>query len=128
MTRLRILATAALAFAFVVSATGCAQISEVLNPSTGEELVGTTWSGTDSDEAAWVLEFQEGGGVGLTFAEGVYDDDSDVWKVENGVIVIGIAFETGIANLTGAYSRDATSLDLEGRQGDVTWNLTIEKD
>jgi len=128
MSRLRILATAALAFGLVVGTTGCGQISEVLNPSTGEELVGTTWSGTDSDGADWAFEFQQGGGLGLTFGGGVYDDDSDVWIVDNGVISVGIAFDTGIANLTGPYSRDATSLDLEGVQGDVTWNLTIEKD
>ncbi|WP_439563526.1 hypothetical protein [Microcella sp.] len=127
MTRLRILATAALALALVAGTTGCAQISEVLNPSTGEELVGTTWSGTDSDGDDWGFEFQEGGGVGLTFNEGEYDDDSDVWKVENGVIVIGIAFESGVATLTGPYTRDATSIDLEGEQGEFTWTLTIEK-
>lgn len=128
MTRLRILATAVLALTLVVGSAGCAQVSEVLNPSTGEELVGTTWSGTDSDDDEWGIAFQEGGGVGLTFNGAEYDDDSDVWTVENGTIVIGIAFETGIATMTGAYTRDATSIDLEGSQGDLSWTLTIEKD
>ena len=128
MTRLRILATATLALALVAGTTGCAQISEVLNPSTGEELVGTTWSGTDSDGDDWGLEFQEGGGIGLTFNDGVYDDDSDVWTVENGTIVIGIAFESGAATLTGPYTRDATTINLEGEQGEFTWTLTIERD
>ncbi len=128
MTRLRILATVALAVALVGATSGCAQVSELLDPSTGEELVGTTWSGTDSDGEHWAFEFQPDGGLGLTFGGGEYDDDSDIWKVEDGVIAIGIAFETGIANLTGPYSRDATTLDLEGQQEDVTWNLTIEKD
>lgn len=122
------LATVALTLALVAGTTGCAQISEALNPSTGEELVGTTWSGTDSDGDDWAFAFQEGGGVALTYGGGAYDDDSDVWKVENGVIVIGIAFETGIASLAGGYTRDTTTIDLEGEQGDVTWTLTIEKD
>ncbi|UTT62842.1 hypothetical protein [Microcella humidisoli] len=128
MTRLRILATAALAVALLAGTTACAQVSEVLNPSTGEELVGTTWSGTDSDGDEWGIEFQQGGGVGLTFNDGVYDDDSDVWKVENGTIVIGIAFDTGIATLTGPYTRDATTIELEGEQDEFTWTLTLEKD
>ncbi len=128
MTRLRLLATAALAVALVAGTTGCAQISEVLNPSTGEELVGTSWSGTDSDGDAWGFEFQDGGGVALTFNDGVYDDDSDVWKVENGTIVIGIAFDSGVATLTGPYTRDTTTIDLEGEQDEFTWTLRIEKD
>lgn len=128
MKRLRVLATAALAFALIGGTTGCAQISEVLNPSTGEELVGTTWTGTDSDGDRWGIEFQEGGGVGLTFNDGEYDDDSDVWTVENGTIVIAIAFESGPASLRGSYTRDATSIDLEGEQGEFTWTLTIERD
>lgn len=128
MTRLRILTTAALALALVAGTSGCAQVAEVLNPSTGEELVGTTWSGTDSDGDEWGFEFQDGGGVALTFNGDEFDDDSDVWKVEEGVIVIGIAFETGVATLTGPYTRDTTVIDLEGEQGDATWTLTIEKD
>ena len=117
-----------IALALIAGTAGCAQVSEVLNPSTGDELVGTTWSGTDSDGDEWGFEFQEDGGVGLTFNEGVYDDDSDVWKVENGVIVIGIAFESGIATLTGPYTRDTTTIDLEGEQDEFSWTLTIEKD
>jgi len=127
MTRLRILAAAALALTLVAGTTGCAQVSEVLNPSTGEELNGTDWSGTDSDGDEWAFRLQRDGGVALTFDGGEYDDDSDQWKVENGTIVIVIAFETGAATLTGPYTRDATSIDLEGEQGDVTWSLTIEK-
>ncbi|MDX2026368.1 hypothetical protein [Microcella sp.] len=128
MTRLRMLATATLALALIVGSSGCAQVSEVLNPSTGEELVGTTWSGTDSDGDQWGIEFQQGGGVGLTFNDGVYDDDTDRWTVENGQIAIAIAFETGVATLTGPYTRDATSIDLNGEQGDFTWTLTLEKE
>lgn len=127
MARLRILITAALALTLVVGTSGCAQIGEVLNPSTGEELIGTSWSGSDSDGDEWGFEFQRDGGVALTFNGDEFDDDSDVWKVENGVIVIGIAFETGAATLTGAYTRDTAVIDLEGEQGDVAWTLRIEK-
>jgi hypothetical protein len=127
MTRLRILTTAVLALTLVVGTSGCAQFTEVLNPSTGDELVGTTWSGRDSDGDRWRFTFQEGGGVALTFNGDEFDDDSDVWKVEEGVIVIGIAFDTGVATLTGPYTRDTTVIDLEGEQGDATWTLTIEK-
>lgn len=128
MNRLRLLTTALLTLALVGATSGCAQISEVLNPSTGEELVGTTWSGTDSDGDDWSFEFQQGGGVAVGFNDGQYDDDSDIWKVENGVIVIGIAFETGIATLTGPYTRDTTTIELEGEQEEFTWTLTIERD
>jgi hypothetical protein len=128
MTRLRIFATAALAFALVAGTSGCSQVSEFLNPSTGEELQSSTWSGIDSDGDAWAFEFQPGGGVAVTYNDGAYDDDSDRWAVENGTIAIVIAFDTGVANLTGPYTRDATTLDLEGTQGDVTWTLTIDQD
>lgn len=128
MTRLRILTAAVLAVALTVGTSGCAQFAEALNPSTGEELIGTTWSGTDSDGDDWGFEFQSGGGVALTFNGDEFDDDSDVWKVEEGAISIGIAFETGVATLAGPYTRDTTVIDLEGRQGDVTWTLTIERD
>ena len=128
MSRLRIFTTGALALALIGGTTGCAQISEVLNPSTGEELVGTTWTGTDSDGDNWEFEFQAGGGVGLTFNDGQYDDDTDVWVVENGTIAIAIAFETGPASLTGSYSRDATSIDLDGEQGEFIFTLTIDKE
>lgn len=128
MSRARILTTAVLALSLIVGTTGCAQVAEVLNPSSGDELVGTTWSGTDSDGDEWGFGFQEDGGVALTFNGDEFDDDSDIWKVEDGVIVIGIAFETGVATLTGPYTRDTTSIDLEGEQGDITWTLTIQKD
>lgn len=128
MVRFRILTTAALALALILGTTGCAQVAEVLNPSTGEELVGTTWSGIDSDGDEWGFGFQQGGGVALTFNGDQFDDDSDVWKVQDGVIVIGIAFETGVATLSGPYTRDTMVIDLEGEQGDATWTLTIEKD
>lgn len=128
MTRARILTTAALAFTLLAGATGCAQFTEAINPSTGEELIGTSWSGTDSDGDDWGFEFQRGGGVALTFNGDEFDDDSDVWKVQDGAIAIAIAFDTGIARLDGAYTRDATVIELEGSQGDATWTLTIEKE
>jgi len=128
MSRTRRFAAAVLILGLAVGASGCAQISEVLNPSTGEELVGTTWSGTDSDGDDWAFEFQQGGGVAVTFNDGQYDDDSDRWVVENGTIAIAIAFDTGVANLTGAYARDATTLDLDGEQGEFTWTLTIQEE
>jgi hypothetical protein len=127
MTRLRLLATASLAFALIVGTTGCAQVSEVLNPSTGEELVGTTWSGTDSDGDDWTFEFQADGGLAFSFNDGEYDDDTDRWTVENGQIAIAIAFETGAATLTGPYTRDTTTIDLDGEQGEFSWTLTIDK-
>lgn len=127
MTRLRLLATASLALALIMGTTGCAQVSEVLNPSTGEELVGTTWSGTDSDGDDWTFEFQADGGLAFGYNDGEYDDDTDRWTVENGQIAIAIAFETGAATLTGPYTRDTTTIDLDGEQGEFTWTLTIDK-
>jgi hypothetical protein len=127
MTRFRILTAVALAFGLTVGTTGCAQVSEVLNPSDGAELVGTTWSGADSDGDEWAFEFQPDGGLTFSFNDGTYDDDTDTWAVDNGTITITIAFDAEVANLVGPYLRDATVLDLDGVQGDVTWSLTVEK-
>jgi hypothetical protein len=128
MTRPRLLA-AALSLSLVIAVSGCSAIEQFLaGPSTGEPLIGTSWSGTDSDGDEWGILFQEDGTVGLTFGEAEYDDPTDTWAVAEETLTISIAFTTGVATLVGPYTDGATSIDLEGEQGDASWTLTIEQD
>ncbi len=128
MTRLRLLA-AALSLSLVIAVSGCSAIEQFLaGPSTGEPLIGTSWSGTDSDGDEWGILFQEDGTLGLTFGEAEYDDPTDTWFVADETLTISIAFTTGVATLVGPYTDGATTIDLEGEQGDLSWTLTLEQD
>jgi uncharacterized protein YceK len=128
MPRLRLLATT-LSLSLVIAVSGCASIEQLFaGPSTGEPLIGTSWSGTDSDGDEWGIVFQEDGTLGLTFGEAEYDDPTDTWVVAEETLTISIAFTTGEATMVGPYTDGATSIDLEGEQGEATWTLTIEQD
>lgn len=128
MTRLRILAALALSLALVTGTSACSLIPGATPPSTGEQLVDTTWSGVDSDGDEWGLLFQPDGTVGLTYNGNEFDDATDTWKVADGTLTITIAFSEGVATMAGSYTDGATSVDLDGEQGDATWTLTIEQD
>lgn len=128
MTRLRLLA-AALSLSLVIAVSGCSAIEQLLaGPSTGEPLIGTSWTGTDSDGDEWGILFQEDGTVGLTFGGAEYDDSTDTWVVAEETLTISIAFTTGVATMVGPYTDGATSIDLVGEQDDASWTLTLEQE
>ncbi len=128
MTRLRLLATT-LSLSLVIAVSGCASIEQLFaGPSTGEPLIGTSWSGTDSDDDEWGIAFQDDGTIGLTLNGNEYDDPTDTWVVADETLTISIAFTTGVATMVGPYTDGATTIDLEGEQGDASWTLTIEQD
>ncbi len=128
MTRLRLLATT-LSLSLVIAVSGCASIEQLFTgPSTGEPLIGTSWSGTDSDDDEWGIVFHEDGTIGLTLNGNEYDDPTDTWVVADETITISIVFDTGVGTMVGPYTDGATSIDLEGEQGDATWTLTIDQD
>lgn len=91
----------------------------------GSDLVGTTWSGTDSDNDFWSFDFQEDGTVGFTLISDSYDDASDTWVVENGTLTISIVFDDGNAVMSGPYEAGATSIALGGTQGEAVWTVTV---
>ena len=127
MPRLRLLATT-LSLSLVIAASGCASIEQLFaGPSTGEPLIGTSWSGTDSDDDEWGIVFQDDGTIGLTLNGNEYDDPTDTWVVAEETITISIVFDTGVGTMVGPYTDGATSIDLEGEQGDASWTLTIEQ-
>ncbi|UYN83778.1 MAG: hypothetical protein KIT89_00575 [Microcella sp.] len=128
MTRLRAFAAIALSLALVAGTSACSLIPGLAPDATGEPLIDTTWSGTDSDGDEWGLLFEDDGTVGLTYNGNEYDDATDTWRVANNTLTISIAFSEGVATMTGPYSDGATSVDLEGSQGAATWTLTITQD
>lgn len=128
MTRLRAFAAIALSLALVAGTSACSLIPGLAPEATGEPLIDTTWSGTDSDGDEWGLLFEADGTVGLTYNGNEYDDATDTWRVANNTLTISIAFSEGVATMTGPYSDGATSVDLEGSQGSASWTLTIRQD
>jgi hypothetical protein len=92
-----------------------------------DELVGTTWSGTDSDGDDWGFEFQADGTVGLTFNGSSYDDDTDTWSVSGQTLAIHTVFVDGDYDFTGAYD-GGSSVDLDGSWPGGSFTLTITRD
>lgn len=136
----RALGAAVLAVVAVFALTACIQLPffnqnrsgasdapDPVDPSTsdGSDLIGTTWTGTDSDGDFWSFDFQDDGTVGFTLIEDSYDDATDTWTVEDGTLTISIAFDSGLGSLAGPYAPGDTAIDLDGTQGDVTWTVTI---
>lgn len=138
MTIRRTLATASASLLLLASLTACFGLPGLPGGSTGEpesgggtetsDLVGTAWSGTDSDGDFWAFEFQDDQTIGFTLNEDSYDDATDVWSLTGDDLHISIAFVDGEATLDGVYTEGATSIDLAGQQGEAVWTVTITKD
>jgi hypothetical protein len=140
MTIRRTLATASAALLLLVSLTACFGLPGLPgggNPggepepgggSEATDLVGTNWSGTDSDGDFWAFEFQEDQTVAFTFNEDSYDDATDVWSLSGDDLHISIAFTDGEATFDGTYTAGASSIDLAGKQVTAEWTVTITKD
>ena len=94
---------------------------------TGEELAGTTWSGTDSRDAEWEFDFHEDRTLGFSYKGKSFDDPSDTWVVAGGQLRIIIQFADGNATMVGPYEGGAESIDLDGSQDGQSgsWTLTI---
>lgn len=130
------IATASGAVLLLATLTACfgGPVPPVTDPGTdtgtdgGTELVGTQWSGVDSDGDSWGFEFQSDGTIGLTYNGNSYDDASDTWAVSGGQLDIHAAFDDGDMDLTGPYQSGATSVNLNGSYPGGTFTLTITQD
>jgi len=105
--------------------------SDTVDPG-DSELVGTEWSGTDSDGDTWGFEFQDDGTIGLTYDGNSWDDASDTWVLAGDSLTISVAFDEGVAVMTGDYNGLGQPIDLDGQetsdQGTATWTVTITQD
>lgn len=137
MTIRRTLATASATLLLLASLTACFGIPGLPGGNTGgdtggdtgtSDLVGTSWSGTDSDGDFWAFEFQADQTIAFTFNDDSYDDATDVWSLTGDDLHISIAFTDGEATLDGTYTEGATSIDLAGQQLTAEWTVTITKD
>ena len=97
----------------------------------GEELIDTTWTGTDSEGDDWSYTFEDGGTVDITLNDMSYDDVSDVWTVSDTEIVINVngGDEFGDIIHTGEYAGldEPIELDVRTTVGERTWTITIER-
>ena len=125
MTFLTKLGAVAGAAVLLASLAGCAAPST----SNGDELVGQTWTGTDSRNHEWEIEFQEDRTVAFSFDGNSFDDISDTWVIAADQLRIAIEFGDGTATMTGPYTAGATSVDLNGSQSGQSgsWTLTLSE-
>jgi len=125
MTLTRRFGTVAAAAAALLILVGCTAAPSAT--STGEQLAGTTWSGTDSRENDWQFDFHEDRTLAFSYKGKSFDDPNDTWVVAAGQLRISIEFADGIATMTGPYTDGAQSLDLEGSQAGQQggWTVTI---
>jgi hypothetical protein len=97
----------------------------------GQELIDTTWSGTDSDGDDWVFEFQEDGTVAVDLNGSANDDDRDIWTVSGTEIVISVTGGDRFGEIihTGEYSglEEPMELDVRTSVGE-SWTLTLERE
>ncbi|MDH6181084.1 hypothetical protein M2152_001266 [Microbacteriaceae bacterium SG_E_30_P1] len=104
---------------------GCAPSTS--GTGTGDQLAGTTWSGTDSRNHEWEFDFHEDRTLGFSYKGKSFDDSSDTWTVAGGQLRIIIEFGDGTATMVGPYEDGADSVDLDGSQSGQSgsWTLTI---
>ena len=132
----RTLATAAASLLLITSLTACFGLPSIPGNNGGgdpagtteTDLVGTSWSGTDSDGDFWAFEFQEDQTVAFTFGTDSYDDATDVWSLSGDDLHISLAFVDGEATFDGTYTEGASSIDLAAEQGTAEWTVTLTKD
>lgn len=131
MKTLRPAALAAVVLTLLVSLTGCFGLPSITGggtTATDTSLAGTTWGGTDSDGDVWLMDFQADNTVGFTYNDSQFDDATDTWALSGGQLTIVIEFTDGTSTMTGPYSDGASTIDLDGVQGDATWTLTLTKE
>lgn len=129
--RLRTLAAGS-AFVFVLGAlAGCGLIPGLPGANSGttveSELVGTTWSGQDSDGDEWDLELQADGTVGLTYNGSSYDDATDTWTHSGDVLAVLIGFDDGPVNLVGQYGGLNAPIEMDGSYSGGSFTLTLTR-
>lgn len=128
MKTIRPLAVAAVVLTLLVGLSGCFLIpSTGGSGSTDTTLANTSWSGTDSDGDAWVLDFQADGTLGFSLNSDSYDDATDTWNVNGDRLTIVIQFTDGTATMIGPYTSGATTISLNGSQDTANWTLDITK-
>ena len=97
----------------------------------GQELIDTTWTGTDSEGDDWTYTFQEDGTVRISLNDQTFDDDSDVWSVSETEIVISVngGDEFGDIIHTGEYLGldEPMALNVRTTVGERTWTIEIER-
>jgi hypothetical protein len=98
----------------------------------GQELIDTTWAGTDSEGDEWSYTFQEDGTVAVVLNGESYDDAGDVWTVSGTEIVISVngGDQFGEIIHTGVYAGLDAPIELNVRTtvGERTWTISIERE
>jgi hypothetical protein len=134
MSSRRVLGALAISAVAVFSLSACfllpSRVGGGGNGGTGDDtdLVGTSWSGVDSDGDGWGMTFQEDGTVGVELNGNSFDDDTDTWRVDDGVISIDIALTNGPASFVGDFDGVDSPIELDGEVEGHEFTLTLERD
>src|ERR1700712_284895 len=103
---MRRLAALVMVSVVALSMTGCAtQTARTTAAAPLVDLVGTTWSGTDSTGDATAFTFAAGAALTTTFGSHSYHDPHDTWSVTNGILTIDVYLDqkAGVAVYTGRF-------------------------
>jgi hypothetical protein len=97
----------------------------------GQELIDTTWVGTDSDADDWAFTFQEDGTVAVALNGNANDDPRDLWSVSETEIVISVNGGDRFGEILhiGEYLGLDQPMELSARTsvGEQTWTVTLER-
>lgn len=77
----------------------------------GEELVGTTWTGTDSDDDETTITFSAANAASVLVSDVPYEG---TWTVTDGSIRIAVSTQGEALEYLGNYSPGVTALSLSG--------------
>jgi hypothetical protein len=97
----------------------------------GQELIDTTWTGTDSEGDDWSYTFEEDGTVAVVLNDQSHDDDADVWEVSGSEIVISVSGGDDFGDIihTGEYAGLDEPMELSVRTtvGERSWTISLER-
>lgn len=93
----------------------------------GSTPITGTWSGTDSDNDNWEIEFQSDGTLGVSFNGDYTDVPEDTWTQSGTTINMTVTgFENGDVTFSGTYD-GGTSLPLNGSYAGRPFTLTLDQ-
>ncbi len=138
-TALRALAAGAALALAAVALSGCSLLSFLPGSGSGSggsgggvpadsELIGTTWSGIDSDTDEWSLELQQDGTVGLVYNGNSFDDAGDTWSQSGDSVSMHIQFDDGPIDMVGQFAGLNAPMEMNGSYDGGTFTLTLTRD
>lgn len=135
MNKSRLIAVPAITAATVLALAGCFGTPAPTTTTGGNagndnsiELVGTSWSGTDSVGDFTVFEFEGDGTVNVTYNEQEFDESTDTWELNGSALTVTVFLNDELGDAVYTGDVDGDTIDMEGViQGDSPFTVTLTK-